>query len=276
MAVATRARPSPTPRSTSLAVPVRRRARQRWMRSLGAVVAFFLLWQWLYTAKVLNPLFIASPWSMVTTLVHLMASGQLAPDATASAEEFVLGFGLGVGAGIVLGIIIGWVPFLDDISDALITGFYATPYIAFLPLLVLVAGIGLLSKVLIITWATFFPMLINVVAGVKNTPGDYIRVARSLCIPPRRILTTVVLPSSYPYILAGLRQAVGRGLVGVIVAEFYIANKGIGYFISSTTSNFQPNQAFAAILLVSLVGVLLVTVVGRLERGMAKARGVSH
>lgn len=252
----------------------KRRARTRAVRSLAAVLVFLLLWQVCSMTHLLNPLFVSSPLGMVSTLVNLVVSGKLEPDMAASGSEFAIGFGLGIICGVVCGVFIGWSPFLDNISNALIIGFYATPYIMFLPLLVLAAGIGLWSKVIIILWATFFPVLINTIAGVKNTPREFLRVADSFCVGRLRLLTTVILPSAVPYILAGLRQAIGNALVGVIVAEFYIANKGIGFFISSSTSNFQPSDAFAAILLVAIVGVGLRSIVKALEQRYAAYQGL--
>jgi ABC-type nitrate/sulfonate/bicarbonate transport system permease component len=119
-------------------------------------------------------------------------------------------------------------------------------------------------------------VLINAVAGVKNTPPEFLRVAASFTTSKPRLLRTVLVPSAVPYLLAGMRQAIGRGLVGVIVAEFYLAQAGIGFFIENRTSTYRPDDAFAAILLTALAGIALVRTVGAMERRVARRWGISQ
>jgi len=165
---------------------------------------------------------------------------------------------------------------LDDLTEPILAAFYATPYVAFLPLIIIWIGIGLWSRTVIVIWATFFPMLINTVAGVKNTPPEYLRVADAFVVGRLRVLGKVVLPSSVPYMLAGLRQSIGRALVAVIVAEFYLANDGIGFFITQATNAYRPDDAFAAILLTSVVGIALVRGVAVFERRIGRKWGLTQ
>lgn len=266
---------APAMRGRRTARPGRRRLRstRRMLRGALAVFIFLGVWQALVSAGRLDPLFASSPVAIVEALFRLLTNGSLAPDLAASGLEFVIGFSLGTGGGVILGILFGWFDLLDDMSDPFIAALYATPYVALLPIIILWAGIGLWSKVIIIVWATFFPTVINTIAGVKNTPSEFLRVADAFCVGRRRVLTTVVFPAAVPYVLAGLRQAVGRGLVGVIVAEFFIANKGIGFFIASTTAAFRTAAAFAAILITAVVGVVLVRLVALIEKRVASWRG---
>jgi len=253
----------------------RRRSRQRSLRGLAGLVLFFAVWQVLFELHQLNPLFVGSPSGMARSLYHLFATGSIWPDLRESGIEFVLGFLIGAGSGVLLGVLIGWFTFVDDFLDPLIAAFYATPYVAFLPLIVVWLGIGVWAKVAIVVWAAFFAVLINTIAGVKNTPPEYLRVARSFCIPRITLLRTVVIPSAVPYVLAGLRQSIGRGLVGVIVAEFFLASKGIGFFITSATTTFRANDAFAAIFITAVVGLALVRGVGVIERRVGRRWGLT-
>jgi ABC-type nitrate/sulfonate/bicarbonate transport system permease component len=255
---------------------MRRRARQRSLRGLIGIVLFFAVWQALFELHQLNPLFVGSPTGMARSLWTLFVHGTIWPDLRESSIEFVLGFGLGALGGVVLGIAIGWFTLLDDLLDPLIAAFYATPYVAFLPLIVVWVGIGLWAKVVIVIWSAFFAVLINTVAGVKNTPPEYLRVANSFCVGRLRMLRSVVLPAAVPFILAGLRQSIGRALVGVIVAEFYLASKGVGFFITTTTNTFRPNDAFAAIFITALVGLTLVRGVGAIERRVGRRWGLTN
>lgn len=253
----------------------RRRARQRSLRGFTGIVLFFAVWQILFGLHQLNPLFIGSPWGMARALWRLLGEGVFWGNLQESGIEFLFGFGVGAIGGVLIGILVGWFTLVDDLLDPLIAAFYATPYVAFLPLIVVWVGIGLWAKVVIVIWAAFFAVLINTIAGVKNTPPEYLRAAESFCVGRLRMLRTVVLPAAVPYILAGLRQSIGRSLVGVIVAEFYLASKGIGFFITTTTTNFQANDAFAAIFITAVVGLALVRGVGVIERRVGRRWGLT-
>jgi ABC-type nitrate/sulfonate/bicarbonate transport system permease component len=252
------------------------RRRQRLLRGFLGIVTFFAVWEFLYQAGTLNPLFFAEPWEIAKTTIELIKpGGELVPHLKESVVEMVLGFGIGALSAILLGLLIGWSTFLDDVTEPLVAAFYATPYVAFLPLIIIWVGIGLWSKVIIVIWATFFPVLINAIAGVKNTPPEFLRVAEAFCVGRCRTFTTLILPSAVPYLLAGLRQAIGRSLVGVIVAEFYLAQKGVGFFINEATSTYRPAEAFAAILLTALAGIALVRGVAAIERRVGARWGIT-
>jgi NitT/TauT family transport system permease protein len=254
----------------------KQRARQRTILGLVGIIAFFAIWQLLYEIGTLDPLFFGSPEGVFKAYDRLLIDGELWPDLEVSSKEFVYGFGIGSALGIVMGVLIGWLSWLDDLTEPVLAAFYATPYVAFLPLIIIWIGIGLWSRTVIVIWATFFPMLINTVAGVKNTPPEYLRVADAFVVGRLRVLGKVVLPSSVPYMLAGLRQSIGRALVAVIVAEFYLANDGIGFFITQATNAYRPDDAFAAILLTSVAGIVLVRGVGAFERRIGRKWGLSQ
>jgi ABC-type nitrate/sulfonate/bicarbonate transport system permease component len=250
--------------------------RERAVLGIAGVVLFFGIWQFLYEIGTLNPIFFSSPLKVVTSLWDLLVTERtLWPHIAESSKEFGLGFAIGVLGGTVVGLVIGWLRRLDALTEPVLAAFYATPYVAFLPLIIIWFGIGLWARTLIVIWATFFPMLINAVAGVKNTPPELIRLAESFSLGKTRTLTRVVLPSSVPFILAGLRQSIGRALVGVIVAEFFISQRGVGFFIAEKSNNYQPDDAFAAILIVAVLGIVLVRSVGAIERRVGRRWGLS-
>jgi NitT/TauT family transport system permease protein len=258
------------PRLSSLS-----RSRRRELRAVSGLLAVLVLWQILSWTGSINPLFVGNPIGIAKAIGHLFANGVLPDNIWQSTKEFVLGFAIGSGAAIVLGIVIGWFPLVDDLTESMIAAAYATPYVAFLPLIIIWAGIGIWSKVVIVIWASFFSVLINTQAGVKNTPTDLIRVADSFCASRTKLLWTVALPAAVPYILAGLRQSLGRSLVAVIVAEFYLGNnRGLGSFILLQSNTYQANNAFAAIALFCIAGIVLVRGLAFLERRVARSRGI--
>jgi len=249
---------------------------RRLFLGIAGVIVFVAVWQLLFVVGFLNPVLVGSPAGTLESLVNLLfVKGTIWPDVGASGLEFLLGFTFGVTIGIVLGLLIGRFRWLDEMSDPLVSAFYATPYVAFLPVIMLTFGISLTSKVIIVMWAVFFPVLINTIAGVKNTPREFLTLSQSFNTSKLRQFTEILWPSAIPYVLAGLRQAVGRGLVGVLVAELFFANNGIGFFISKASGSYRMNDAFAAIVITAVAGVALVRIVGFVENRLAVRWGLS-
>jgi ABC-type nitrate/sulfonate/bicarbonate transport system permease component len=136
----------------------------------------------------------------------------------------------------------------------------------FLPIIIFWFGINNTSRVIIIVWAGILPLVINITAGVRNLDQDYTRVAAAFCTPRLKFFYTIALPATLPYILAGIRLAVGRALVGAIVAELFLASQGLGYFVQNRTSNFDMDSAMAGIVILAAVALLLNWGVRLIER----------
>jgi NitT/TauT family transport system permease protein len=252
-----------------------RRSYRRTVRGIAGLVLVLLLWQAASWRDWINPIFVGDPIGIVKALYTLFSDGSLTPHIWESTKEFGLGFLIGSGAAMLLGVLIGWFAFLDELTEPLVAAAYATPYVAFLPIIIIWTGIGITSKVVIVMWAAFFSVLINTQAGVKNTPSELIRVADSFCVGRTRMLVTLALPAAVPYILAGLRQSIARSLIAVIVAEFYLGNNiGLGSFIMLQSNLYNANNAFAAIILFCIAGIVLVRSVAYIERRVARGRGI--
>ena len=159
----------------------------------------------------------------------MFASGEIYHDLYVSGIEFFWGYILSVLFAVPFGIAIGWYKKLAYVSDPFVNAMNATPRVALLPLVIIWLGIGILSKVGIIFLGCVFPLLINTRDGVKTTPANLLTAARSFGASEWQIFKSVVLPSTVPFILTGLRLAVGRGLIGVMVGELYAATAGIGF-----------------------------------------------
>ncbi len=173
---------------------------------------------------------------------------------------------------IPFGIAIGWYKKLAYTCDPFINAMNATPRVALLPLVIIWLGIGILSKVGIIFLGAIFPMLINTRDGVKTTPLNLLNAARSFGASEWQIFKTVVLPSTVPFILTGLRQGIGRALIGVMVGELYAATAGIGFMITVAGATFQTDKVFVGVLIFAISGVVLTELVDRFERRFDKWR----
>jgi NitT/TauT family transport system permease protein len=158
------------------------------------------------------------------------------------------------------------------VLDPFLAAFNATPRIALLPLIILWAGLGLWAKVLVVFLSAFFPICMTTIGGVRTVSAAHLEVARSFGAGDAHIFRTIVFPSCLPFILAGLRVGVGRGLVGVIVAELYGASAGIGFLINLAGSMFQTDTVFVGIALLAGFGLLFNEILRRAERRVERWR----
>lgn len=225
----------------------------------GLFAIFFLLviWQILATSGIINPFFTSYPTKILNSLIQLFSSGFIYKHLARSALEFSLGLAIGTSLGVIFGIALGWYKTVNSFLNTFVTIFYVTPAIALIPLLIVWFGVGIMTKVLVVTLATFFPMIISVRTGIKNINPDFLKVAKSFGANDLQFFYTVAIPSSIPFILSGLRLSVGRALAGVIVAELYGAGAGLGYLMTLFSSTFQMDKLMAVLLIIVLVGVSL-------------------
>lgn len=224
--------------------------------SLG-ITSFLILWQWAGSTRAVNPLFISYPTEVYQAAYELFSTGFIFKHLWLSGIEFFIGYLASILIGIVIGILVGWYRLAYSILNPFITIMYITPRIALLPLIILWVGIGLESKILMVFLGAVFPILINTMIGMKSVDVSLIKVARSFGASDLKVFQTVALPFSMPFILAGLRLGIGRALLGIIVAEFYGAQGGIGYLLTLYGATFQTDRLMVMILIIVIVGVAL-------------------
>src|SRR5229473_3270972 len=220
-----------------------------------AVALFFALWQAVFLVVPLNQLFISKPSLIALGLLDLIASGDLAHDLAVSAVPFVYGFTAAVLVGVSIGIVMGWRVRVGYALDPLMTVFYASPLVALAPLVVIFFGVGVGGKALIIFFLSVFPFIFNAAAGVRAVDRLLINVVRSLGGTEWDLYLKVMIPSVLPYIIAGSRIAIGRALIGVLVAEFFAASEGIGYAIARFGDLFSLDRMFACIITIMIIAV---------------------
>jgi ABC-type nitrate/sulfonate/bicarbonate transport system permease component len=233
----------------------------------ATVGAFLVAWE-LY-GRSLSPIFLSYPTAIVGAAVELITSGELLAALLKSLQGLAIGFSLAVVLGITLGILMGRYRALYYALNPFIVALYATPGVALIPLIMLWFGLGLQAKIVIITEAAFFPIVINTLAGVRNVSRANVDVARAYGASERQVLRLVVLPSAMPFIMAGIRLAVGRGVIGMVVAEFFTALSGVGSLIIIYSNAFATAKLFVPVITLSLLGVALTALAQHLERRMA-------
>jgi NitT/TauT family transport system permease protein len=238
-----------------------------------SVVLFLAVWELVGNVyQWINPLFMSAPSLILRAAIELFRSGEIWNDLYVSGVEFFWGFILSVVVGIPFGIAVGWYKRAAYIFDPFVNAMNATPRVALLPLIIIWLGIGILSKVGIIFLGSVFPLMINTRDGVKTTPVNLLNAAKSFGASQWQIFGSVVLPSTLPFILTGLRLAVGRALIGVFVGELYAATAGIGFMVTVAGATFQTDKVFVGILIFIIVGLVGTNALDRVERRFDKWR----
>lgn len=213
---------------------------------------------WELYGRSVNPILFTYPTAVAEAFAELAGSGELFAYLGQSLQVLLASLLLSVGAGIPLGVLVARFTTVELATDLYINALYATPMVAVVPLIVLWFGFGIPAKIVIVFLFMIFPVLINTQQGVKSVDRGLLEVARSFCSTERQLWGDVILPSAMPFIAAGLRLAIGRGLVGMVVAEFYTSIAGLGYMIVRYANAFDTAKLFVPIVVLMVMGVLLV------------------
>jgi NitT/TauT family transport system permease protein len=215
----------------------------------------------------LERIFISSPTLVASAAFRMFfVTGEIWRDLAWSSLGYGLGLALAIAIGIPLGLAAGWYRRFSYAIDPFLTALNATPQVAFLPLIVVWVGTGLGARVLIIVLLAVLPIAINARAAVRTTDPRLIKVAASFGAGDFRLFRTIILPSAVPFLLAALRLAIGRGMIGVVVGEIYGSAAGIGAMISQAGSRFQTDKVFVGVLTIVAAGMVLIEIVQRIER----------
>jgi NitT/TauT family transport system permease protein len=220
----------------------------------------------------LDPFFFTKPSLIAVAFMEQIQSAKLWHDLAVSSRAFLWGFGFAVLIGIPLGLVMGWRRRVEYALDPLLTAMYASPLVALAPLLIIVFGVGVLGKAALVFLLSVFPFVFNAFAGVKSTDLLLISVIRSFGGSEKDLYFKVILPSTLPYIVAGARLAIGRGLVGIIVGEFYAASEGIGFAISQAGDTYRLPDMFVGIFILSAIALALTELMRKLELMIAPWR----
>ena len=231
-----------------------------------SVIGGLLLWELVSRLLVANPLFLAAPSQIVQAIYSLTLTGEMQRHVAISAAEFALGYVIASVIGIAIGFGMANNARFKQAMQPWISGLYATPTIALAPLFILWLGIGIWSKVLVVIFLVLFPVTINTEAGLRTTSERLVEMLRSFGATPRQIFFKVSLPSALPFILAGLKLGIGRGLIGVVVAELFGSRAGLGRLISQSADAFTMPELFAGVIVLAVAGIAMTAGFGWLEK----------
>src|SRR5690242_13121518 len=233
----------------------------------GFVVLILIVWQ--LVGPFISPIFFTYPSKTAVAFYETTMSGELPYFLAQSLEVMVYGLVTAIVVGIPLGVAMARIRWLDWALDLPINALYATPLVAVVPLLVLWFGIYLKAKIIVVFLFAVFPILINTYQGVRECDKGMIEVAQSFRSSEWRMWRDVLLPFAVPYIIAGLRLAIGRGLIGMIIAEFYTTISGLGFMITKYANVFAMDKTFVPVIVLMVLGVSLTTLLKWIGRRIA-------
>ena len=232
----------------------------------------FVVLIWEYYGRRVNPILFTYPSAIARAFLTLVANGELQSYMKESLLVLAYASVLSVLAGVLLGVVMGRFSIIEWAADIYVNALYSTPMVAMVPLIVLWFGFKVPAKVIIVFLFMVFPVLLNTYEGVKNVDRNLQEVARSFCSSERQLWRHLIIPSAVPFIVAGVRLAIGRGLVGMIVAEFYTSVTGLGYMIVRYANALETDKLFVPIVVVMILGVGLLSLAKWVEGRIAPWR----
>ena len=236
----------------------------------ASVALFFVIWE--YYGRRMDPIFMAPPSAIFGAAVTLIQSGALEKAMVQTLWPFAVGMALTVVVGILLGIVMAQWRTFEYVLDPFINALYAIPRIALVPLIILWAGLEFAGKVTILVSVAIFPITVNTYAGIRDVRGSMLEIGRAYGATEWQIFWKIVLPAAVPFIMAGVRLAVGLAIIGIIVAEFFTAISGLGGMIVEYANVFATAKLFVPIIVIALVGVVLTELVQWAERRLSRWR----
>ena len=249
------------------------RRQTRVLLGVAGVVVVLGAWEACYRLGVVSKVTGSSPSQIGVAAKVLVQHHLLFSAIWSSTKLFLIGFSLCVGVGLVVGLVLGWYRRLHAVFDPWVTMLYAAPRLALIPLVVVWVGIGVEAQVVIVFLVGVFPMIINTMAGVMAMDRTHFRVARSFLATNKDVLVTVALPGALPFIISGIRQTLVLSLTGVVVAEYFLGETGVGGLIFKSGQVLETGQAFVGVAIFCFAAVVLTVALGAVEKRFDKWRG---
>ena len=253
----------------------KRALHNRWLLRFAGLVVILALWEFMFSGGRVNPIFSAPPTAVLQTVPDVLGDELYFPAVVSTLKLFSMGFGIAAVLGILLGLLLARVRLLDVGLSPYLNALYASPLPAIIPILTAVLGYTFQTKLLIVVLLAIFPILINVHQGARSVDDTLLEVARSLRVREGRLWLDVIVPSSLPFLIVGLRLGAARGMIGTAVAELYTSPDGLGYLILRYGFRFDMDAMLVVVLTFTGISLLLSWSTGLLERRVRRWRVAS-
>lgn len=260
------ARSAPRRMTAPSTVPSRaaRALSSRWF--IKIVAGLLLLGGWEVWVRNFAAPFVARPLKIAEAFPAVFADSAYWQATVSTFGAVIVGLAISIVAGTLIGLLMGRVRAADRMLDFYVNGFYAMPMIAVLPLLTVWFGYNEEARLATVVFAALFSVVINVSDGARSVPREFMEVARAYRAPRRSVWFDVTLMSSVPYMIAGVRLAAGRALVGAVLAEIFASIDGLGMFILSNARGLQQNEAVVGVLMLAAFGIAFDALTNRVLR----------
>lgn len=254
-----------------------------WVVTVVNLTTFFCLWELFARSGAVSPLFLPSASKMFAALWHgltttappgAVISGSILDHLAYSLSNLGIGLGIACAIGIPAGLLMGGNKYIEKILSPYVWALASLPRIALVPLFILFLGFTEKMQITIITLSAVFPIIINAWAGVKTTEKSLLAAAKVFGASRRELYTKVVLPYTLPFIIAGIQQGIGRGLIGVIIAEIFGGSNGLGYLVNRAADTFNSALMYAVLFLLVVVSLSLIQITRWLEAYVAPWRRI--
>lgn len=233
---------------------------------LLSIAVGLIVWEIVARREWVDPLFLPRLSDVLDELWSQVSSGDLNEHLVSSGLTFSGGLALSIGIGIPLGLLIGRVPLADRVAAPWLMAFNSVPRIAFIPMLIVMFGLGTQSRIAVVFMTSVFPLVINTASGSRSVDPLLLQMAKSYDVRRSLVFRRIILPATVPYVFAGVHVAVAQGLIGVVVGEMFAANSGVGYQLFRYSSLYRIPAVFAMMIVLGFAGVCLSTLTARLER----------
>ncbi|MFN4282846.1 MAG: ABC transporter permease [Alphaproteobacteria bacterium] len=237
-----------------------------------ALVFLVFLIVWWTIAKLVGQNFVPTPWQTLQAAIQTIGDGTVPKAAWASIKVYLSGYVLAALFAIPFGLLMGGFRVFGSALEIYVDALAATPRVSFIPLIIVFLGLGYEAKVVVVFLGAVMPILINTYAGVLNSDGELIEMARSAGASEAQIFRTIMLPGALPYITAGLRVGASLALINTVVAELYTAVQGLGGLLSIYGNTFRMAPYFVVVFCLAIMGVTVMQSLKVLERRMARWR----
>ena len=244
----------------------------KWLERLTCLLLFFAIWEFLPRAGIVSSAFLSPPSAVLAAIVQLIETGQLNKHIFASLKRSLAGLSLAILAGVSLGLLMGVIRRFEAFVDPLLQLFRQVSALALFPVFLLFFGIGEASKIAIIFWAAFWPVLLNTISGVKQVEKLLIHSALSMGATRGFIFFKVILPAAAPSIFTGIRLAGAYSITALVAAEMIGSHAGLGFLTLNSQEIFQIPSMYAGIVLLALLGLALNYVLALLEKRLTRWR----
>lgn len=257
--------------------PTERVVRQRLWRNpdvilpVLAVAVFLGVWE--IAGRSVDPILFAPPTRVGGAMWDLIVSGRLPSALAVTLNALFVGLALSIVVGIPGGVLLGRAPRLARVIEPYIDAVYATPRVVIIPLVILWFGVGYGGRLFIVWLGTVIPILVNTAIGVRNGRRDLVEVATSFGISERDLIRHVILPGAVPYVVAGLKIATGRALIGVVIAEIFLDLTGVGGIIQTESAFFRTAPMLAGVVTFGIIGTVMLGIMGKLENRFSAWKG---